>query len=299
MITKMCDILSKNSDVALVNLETESFDQQIDSLSQTNKFIVLYTNDNIRNYEHRVKKLKDYEHYAVCTPGLYSHPKHLSSLDTLVEVVDVNKGYQPKFNTAKSFDFLFLPGKNQPWRVALMELLQENQILDNSLWANLWQSDGTIFTPEKCVGLQSPYDLPAEDTKHLSMTEWVFAIYGAQYQDTTCSIVCETSIDSGRIYLTEKTWKPLIAGHPFVAQANPGYYNFLQRLGFRTFSHVWNENHNDPVDIVETCKWIKKQSRSHIVEDTLEVVKHNSQHAMDLSWIKDYHYEQLAKLKIF
>jgi hypothetical protein len=50
------------------------------------------------------------------------------------------------------------------------------------------------------------------------------------YIDTYFSVVTETIFDYPYTFRTEKIWKPMIMGHPFVAAANRGYYRDLHSV---------------------------------------------------------------------
>ena len=65
---------------------------------------------------------------------------------------------------------------------------------------------------------------------------------GTAYRDTYFSLVTETVFNYPYSFRTEKIWKPIAVGHPFIAVANRGFYRDIQNLGFRTFSHVIDES---------------------------------------------------------
>jgi len=61
------------------------------------------------------------------------------------------------------------------------------------------------------------------------------------YRDTFFSIVCETEFSLPVLFLTEKIWKPLLCGHPFILVGTPGSMAYLNSLGFKTYSPSINE----------------------------------------------------------
>jgi hypothetical protein len=61
------------------------------------------------------------------------------------------------------------------------------------------------------------------------------------YTHSACSIVLETHFDvdqSGGAFLTEKTFKPIKYGQPFVIAGGPGSLQALRDMGYRVFDEV-------------------------------------------------------------
>ena len=65
---------------------------------------------------------------------------------------------------------------------------------------------------------------------------------GSAYRDTYFSLVTETVFNYPYSFRTEKIWKPVAVGHPWIAVANRGFYRDMQNLGFQTFGHVVDES---------------------------------------------------------
>lgn len=61
---------------------------------------------------------------------------------------------------------------------------------------------------------------------------------------TEISLVLETLFEDPRIYLTEKTLRPLACGHPFILAAGSRSLEFLRSYGFETF-HPWIDESYD------------------------------------------------------
>ena len=70
------------------------------------------------------------------------------------------------------------------------------------------------------------------------------------FQDTCFSVVTETDMGDGRRQrrFTEKSLKPLFAGHPFVVAGQPGTLAALRELGFRTFQPLIDERYDEVTD---------------------------------------------------
>ena len=55
------------------------------------------------------------------------------------------------------------------------------------------------------------------------------------YNDSMISVVAETDNIGAHSFVTEKTWKPLLAKHPVLYYATPGHEEFLESLGFEMY----------------------------------------------------------------
>ena len=68
------------------------------------------------------------------------------------------------------------------------------------------------------------------------------------FAQSYCSIVLETHFDadsSGGTFLTEKTFKAIKNGHPFVIVGPQGSLSTLRELGYCTFDHAINNNYDN------------------------------------------------------
>lgn len=66
------------------------------------------------------------------------------------------------------------------------------------------------------------------------------------YTKSFASIICETYIDENwDPFFTEKTFKPLAYGHPFMVHSSAGALKLLRQLGFETFPEIFDESYDD------------------------------------------------------
>jgi hypothetical protein len=78
------------------------------------------------------------------------------------------------------------------------------------------------------------------------------------YTESYCSIVLETHVDadqSGGSFLTEKTFKAIKHGHPFIIVGTPGSLAQLRSLGYRTFDHAIDPSYDLITDT--TQRWLR------------------------------------------
>jgi hypothetical protein len=64
------------------------------------------------------------------------------------------------------------------------------------------------------------------------------------WNDTYFSIVNETGVTNGSIFITEKTVRPMIYFHPFIVYGNPYTLAELRKLGFETFPEFFDESYD-------------------------------------------------------
>jgi hypothetical protein len=71
------------------------------------------------------------------------------------------------------------------------------------------------------------------------------------YSQSRCSIVLETHFDvdqSGGAFLTEKTFKPIKYGQPFVIAGGPGSLQALRDMGYRVFDNIIDNQYDTIFD---------------------------------------------------
>jgi len=172
------------------------------------------------------------------------------------------------FNS-RPYRFTVLNRTHKWWRATVMADLHRSGVLDHSLWSyntNLGPSDVIEDNPIEIDTLnlrqdldnfvqQGPYfcdNFTAEqhNNHHLHVPE--------HYSQSYCNIVVETHFDvdnSKGTFLTEKTFKPIKHGQPFVIVGPPGSLAQLRLLGYRTFDHVIDNSYD--LETNNTKRWIK------------------------------------------
>ena len=113
--------------------------------------------------------------------------------------------------------------------------------------------------------------------------------------------VSETVYSGSRLHLTEKTFKPIALGMPFVITGTQGSLEYLRSYGFKTFDTVWDESYDQEHDdilraekIAELLKSIDQLSEKHkqeLFEQTWPIIEHNWNHFYrggfsDILWIE-------------
>jgi hypothetical protein len=91
-----------------------------------------------------------------------------------------------------------------------------------------------------------------------------------------------------RHHITEKTFKPIALGMPFVLVATQGSLEYLRSYGFKTFGHVWDETYDticDPVErfqaigtLLKTLHDLGPRERLVLYNEAKETIQHNWNH---------------------
>ena len=98
-------------------------------------------------------------------------------------------------------------------------------------------------------------------------------------------LVTETVATGRRHHLTEKTFKPIAMGMPFVIVGTQGSLKYLRSYGFKTFGDLWDESYDDEPDdsrriekIARVLKHLESADRQAIFESAHDVIEHNWNH---------------------
>jgi hypothetical protein len=108
-----------------------------------------------------------------------------------------------------------------------------------------------------------------------------------QSAESLLYLVTETVATGRRHHLTEKTFKPIAMGMPFIIVGTQGSLRYLRSYGFQTFGDLWDESYDDEPDdskriekIAHTLKLLDDlgEYRQAIFDSAWEIVEHNWNH---------------------
>jgi hypothetical protein len=100
-------------------------------------------------------------------------------------------------------------------------------------------------------------------------------------------LVTETVATGRRHHITEKTFKPIALGMPFVIVGTRGSLEYLRSYGFRTFEHIWDESYDleeDDVRIARIASLLRSldelpaTAKQDLFDQAQEVIEHNWNH---------------------
>jgi hypothetical protein len=200
-------------------------------------------------------------------------------------------------NNKRARDFTVLSRTHKWWRATVMTDLYMRGLLENCFWSyntdvkiDDLKSDnpfdaGSIFNCyiEKFLS-DGPYVCDTlSESDHNNHSHLVPEHYSESY----CSIVIETHIDadqSGGSFLTEKTFKAIKHGHPFIIVGTPGSLAQLRSMGYRTFDHAIDPSYDLITDtnqrwvrIAEIITELKSQDLHAWFETCRADAEHNQQ----------------------
>ena len=235
-----------------------------------------------------------YDHYAFRATCYKSNNEQCARVDEIYN--KVNKPYK----------FLFLNGRTRPHRKYMIEQMRDAGLLDQSLWTNLdttavYHHTYTTNLFERSSEIKLlPTEYEVEQfqsgqkdqyqnsfVKHeLFDSKWGDVYIRAEpYIDTYFSLVSETVVDYPYSFRTEKIYKPIAMGHPFVAVANRGFYRDLHRAGYQTFGNLIDEsfdmidNNQDRLDrIVQVVQDLCESNLAEFLVASRAITKYNQQH---------------------
>jgi hypothetical protein len=98
------------------------------------------------------------------------------------------------------------------------------------------------------------------------------------YEDTFISVVTETLYEENTLFNSEKIWKPIIVGHPFMVLGAQYQLKWLKEQGFKTFDKWIDESYdneykmeNRSKKIIEELKKLKNLGLERLKEIRLEM----------------------------
>lgn len=100
-------------------------------------------------------------------------------------------------------------------------------------------------------------------------------------------LVTETVAAGQKLHLTEKTFKPIAMGMPFVIVGTRGSLKYLREYGFKTFEGIWDESYDDAADdvriqriasLLRSLHELPTQAKQELFEQCIPIIEHNWNH---------------------
>ena len=194
--------------------------------------------------------------------------------------------------------FTALSRTHKWWRATAMTDLVRNGLLYNSYWS--YNTDVTLNESLKdnpievdTLNIRSSIDKFLESAPYTCDSQTAdqhndhSIVEADHYSNSYCNIVLETHYDadqSGGAFLTEKTFKPIKHGQPFVIVGAPGSLAALRKLGYRTFDHAIDNSYDLVQDntqrwqkTLQTIQHIKQQDMHTWFQKCYDDIKYNQQ----------------------
>lgn len=205
----------------------------------------------------------------------------------------------PAINDRERFyKFTALTRTHKWWRASVMSDLHRSNLLENSLWS--YNTDCAIDDPENenpiqldidPVWRQDTYNFIdrgpywCDDPNHKQHNDHRIA-NTSLYQESYCHVVIETLFDADQsdgAFLTEKTYKCLKYGQPFVIVGTANSLQTLKNRGYHVFDHAIDNTYDQIID--NTKRWLA-------IKETLKQIKSQDMHQWFLSCLDDVRYNQ-------
>jgi len=211
---------------------------------------ILMAQNNSFDFESMITKIGNFQlktfyfpHFLIATPYY---------MNQYVEEVHNH------FQMPKSKDFLCLNRRVSTHKYNLLKRLWERGLLENTMWS--WVAtmfDDKLINEEfkNKNGLNRGNSIQLEgDVMYGSglqfADEYLYTINPMWYYSSKVDIVNETHLNKKDvIHHTEKTFKPMYLGMPFITNATKNHLHCLGKLGFKTFESVIDESYNSTSNI--------------------------------------------------
>jgi len=185
----------------------------------------------------------------------------------------VNQHQLPRgTDSNRSYIFTLLSRTHKAWRASVVSDLYRYGLLNRSLWSYGLVNNTTDEGEDPIDSLSqsgwarareiflnnAPYSCDDFDSeKQNNHSDVNVDLYTKSY----CHIVLETHFDadqSGGAFLTEKTYKCIKYGQPFVIVGAPGSLKALREVGYRTFDSVIDPTYDTITDNNQRWQAVKK-----------------------------------------
>jgi hypothetical protein len=275
---------------------------KIQDLAESGK-ILLLTGGDMEPYFH-------YHKFDRFASDILQYSENFESIKRTPEIFE---------KTEKPYKFLFLNGRYRQHRKWMLARLRMAGLLEQSLYTclSIMGSTGPTRLPlihngenlmdrVEPIKVLDPYyevDRYASRTQtKLSLNEqenyakydlfnqeWgEIYIKPEPYIDTYFSLVTETVYESRHSFFTEKIWKPIMMGHPWIAVANHGFYKDLRDLGFKTFDSLIDESfdeisnpHSRLTRQAQVIEDLCRQDLKSFLAESRSICEHNQQHLLE------------------
>ena len=169
-----------------------------------------------------------------------------------------------KFEDHKLFSFVGIAGNVRPDRDLLL-----NQLLDQVKHKNfIYRYSGQDFMATTPFGADVVEFIPGNFDPYIALYKKYFHTVSSTvpinlYNLGHFLLITECDINYKHcFFITEKTIKALVTGIPFVIAATPHFLKFLKKLGFETYSALWDESYDSIEDTTERLCAIAKLCNS-------------------------------------
>lgn len=229
---------------------------------------------------------------------LYSNFHYFADHEYFLAYINRRQHAMPANAEPRAYEFTALNRTHKWWRASVMSDLHDLRVLDRSLWSyntTLTEDDSPEDNPIRIDALpgwsdimerflsRGPYVCDTDDTTSQNDHR---SINASLYTQGYCGLIVETLFDadqSGGSFLTEKTYKCMKFGQPFVIAGPVGSLEVLRESGYRVFDHAIDNVYDKIVD--NTDRWLS-------VRQSILDIQAQDMHRWYLSCLDDVRHNQ-------
>jgi hypothetical protein len=227
------------------------------NLNIHNDYILLHSERNSKELDHYIKSGAIpvyYFSHALISRDWFRYAK----IDPLINKKTIKKEflvYQRAWSGTREY------------RLKFSELLVNTGLHQNCLTKfNPVDVTGTSYTDHQCSNPQ--FELQNKNLEKYfpknNISSDASADYTIEdYNQTGIEVVLETLFDDQRWHLTEKTFRPIACGQPFVLAAAAGSLEYVKSYGFKTFGNYIDESYDTISDPLQ---------RLHAIINTMQQI---------------------------
>lgn len=128
------------------------------------------------------------------------------------------------------------------------------------------------------------------------------------YKNSLLSVITESSYFYSGMFITEKAFKPIAAGHPFMILGQPGILKCFRDLGYKTNFYGIDQSYDEIIDPItrfyqfhlSLTKWISlsRDVKIENIKRSKDLIEHNFNLLQSKNYVQES-YNRLKKLCFF
>lgn len=197
---------------------------------------------------------------VLAVPKWFWFEEHFSQQDKKKLITDL------PYTHDKSKLFLLQIGDAKLSRVRLYNVLKEKGLLANAIYSFLAYGIGLEGPVENYNPSIPPFPQRAYRPEWYNNTQ--FTLIAECFQDIV-------DADEDSAFITEKTMKPIMYGHPFVLLGDTHSLKNLQLWGFKTFSELFDQMYDNETDFDKRLDMVVNQIQKYQHQDVEDKINYN------------------------
>jgi hypothetical protein len=243
--------------------EEYEFNEDLDrsSLPESKNINFIFGSSDINFYKDLTEKFNVYLWYNYFLYQAY-------------DVMDITEIIE---NKIPSKLFISLNNRAHRHRCVMMDLLCKNDLINKGIIS--WhRADPSPYA----WGYWTPKYLRLGDNFERSKYQHCLP---KQFNDAFLNLVAESTIDT--IFITEKTWHPILIAKPFLVLGAVGFHKFLESKGFKLYDEIFDYSFDYEPNL---------EKRTSMILDQIDQLKDKDLHDLYLSVKKKLYYNKNLSL---